>query len=371
MPLLACKNQIQEAALIKESCPTRGGRLIWGVWSMKKEIVLRTPFMNSNPYLSIFFSFVEVNRMTITWLLKFFTGAYAFTKYDDNEFDMQITGFVSANLLDDYFMICCPFVDICQISQKLILSDIKSEIINAINNGYCIAIVINPQFINAYGNISLNEHDLLINGYDLKKDTLFVKDFFPPSYKFESHEIPYKEFLEAFSKRDTKYKLRFLMRRDVAIIPSSNDLKDVLIEVLKNIITKNYNVKNPYHPMAYKVYKDKAGMSMPVNNIWYGIDIYNGMLNYLDKISNKFWIMLSDSKKLIYYALTQLEDYYGKEPIHMYEEVLQNLKIILHLNIKCKLKKEEVIINRIKSLLCETRDIENKAIHIIVDDLLD
>lgn len=57
------------------------------------------------------------------------------------------------------------------------------------------------------------------------------------------------------------------------------------------------------------------------------------MLNYLDKISNRFWIMLSDSK-LIYYALTQLESYYGKGLFTCEEEVLQNLKSILHLNIR-------------------------------------
>lgn len=335
---------------------------------MKKEIELHEPFMNSNPYLSIFFSFAEVNNITITWLLKFFTGIYAFTKNDDNEFDIQITGFVSANLLDDYFMICCPFVDICIVNQKLILSDIKSVLVNAINNDYCIAVVINPQFISEYGNIPLNEHDLLIKGYDLEQNSLFVKDFFQPTYKYVTREIPYDEFLNAFKARDSKYNLRFLRKRNISDpVPTENDLKDVLVEVLHNIVNNNYTVSNPYYSTAYKVYKNEKGRAVTANNIWYGLNVYYGMLNYIDRIPNKFWIMLSDSKKLIYYALTQLENYYSEKPIQMYKTIIEKLTIILNLNIKSSLTNNQETVKKMSLLLCEVRDIEKKAINMILN----
>lgn len=329
---------------------------------MYKEITLQQPYMGANPYLAIFFSFVHVNPYTVPWLLKFFTSPYAFTKGENSEFDMSLQGVVSANLLDDYFMMCCPFVEICHINQFLLGGNIISVLENALQLNYCPAIVINPHSISAYGNMQLYEHDLLIQGFDSDRGLFLCRDFFPPSYTYSQRPVPYGEFIDAYDKRDTKYNLRFIREKKLSVLPGKSEMNKVLQEVLQNLLNRDFCVNNPYYPLAYQVYNDKTGISLDANKVWFGIEVYGGFLENLGKIPNKFWIMLSDSKKLILYALSQLEDYYSKETVHLYEVILHKLGILLNLNIKYNLTNEDGIIKRMASLLCEVMTLENKAI---------
>lgn len=114
---------------------------------MKKEILLEVPFMNANPYLAIFFSFVEVNQVTVSWLSKFFTSMSAYVKGQNDGFDVIEHSIVSKLYLNDDFLMTCPFVEICNINMELLSNNIIEVIENAIEKGYSVATVINPRFL--------------------------------------------------------------------------------------------------------------------------------------------------------------------------------------------------------------------------------
>lgn len=318
---------------------------------MRKKIELNAPYMSANPYLAIFYSFVDVNPLTITWLLKFFTGVYAYTKNEMNEFDMDLHGFIPANLLDDYFLVCCPFVEICNMNRNLITNDIISMLQNAILQGYCVSAVINPHYINAYGDIHLNEHNLLVNGFDTKRNVLYVKDFFAPTYKYVQIEIPYTEFCEAYIMGNKKYNLRFLRKKEMESVPSKSDLERILKEVLANLIKTDYHVGNPYRPLAYQVYNNQEGRRLCPKQVWYGIGVYSGMISKLGEISNKFWIMLRDSKRLIYYAISLLVIGNRDNVLQRYEEIIGNFERLMNLNIKFQITNNRNILIKMEKIL--------------------
>lgn len=334
---------------------------------MYKEINLFSPYMKSNPYLAIFFSFVQVDFTTIPWLLNFFTSPFAFTKSEKDEFDMSLYGYIPSNLLDDYFLMCCPFVEICHINQILLNDDIIKIIENAINSDYCPAIVVNPHFISAYGEWKIAEHDLLLCGYDSEKRVLLCKDFFPPSYMYSQSWVTYEEFIASYRERNTRYNLRFLKKKNLVTYPSAKDTGSILKEVMGNYLNSQYRLENPYYPLAYQSYSDKEGELMDANKLWIGINIYKGIEENLAQIPNKFWIMLIDGKRLILDAISLIEFCDREKVKKLYEEIVSTLYILLNMNVKYLVKGDTGIINRMRPKICEIEEKEEMAIQIILD----
>ena len=54
--------------------------------------------METVPQHTTLFTQIDVNKETITWFLRQFSGIYAFTKGIDNQFDADLCGFVNSSI---------------------------------------------------------------------------------------------------------------------------------------------------------------------------------------------------------------------------------------------------------------------------------
>lgn len=334
---------------------------------MRNEIILETAFMKSTPYLASFFSFVEINHVTVPWLVKFFTSLSASTKGEDNEFETCCHSIVFPLYLDDYFLMSCPFVEVCNINQRLLTSDIIEVIENAILNGYCMVAVINPQLIKVYGEIQLNEHDLMISGFDDVNKVLIGYDFFPPSYKYVKREIPYQEYMDAFNARDRKYNIRFIKKKKVVSEPDDDMLIKVLLETLTNMLNEKMQVENPYYSLTYQVKKDKIGEYVEKKEEWTGIGVYDGMAQNIEKIPSKFWIMLMDVHRLIRYALSLVLP--DREEVKAFQNIEKELNVILNIGIKHNIDAKKEELDRMSERLKRLKDKERSCINSLIIQL--
>ncbi len=334
---------------------------------MKKEILLEKAFMRANPYLAIFFSMVEVNPSTISWLIKFFTSPSACTKGQNEEFDMCDHSIVSKLYLNKFFLTNCPFVEVCNIDQSLLSGGIIDVIKNAIMNGYCMAAVINPHFIKAYGDFGLSEHDLLISGFDDDKKVVLGNDFFPPYNKYEQRQITYKEYENAFDRRNRKYNIRFLKKKEIVTEPDIENLREVLLESLSNLMEEHLQMENPYYAVAYRIGRDTLGEYVEKKKVWTGIGVYDGMIQNIDNIQYKYWIMLIDIHRLISYALSLLLP--DSEYTIMFMGIEKELEIVLNLGIKHRLSGKQEILNNMVEILKKIKEKESICIVHLLEQL--
>ena len=334
---------------------------------MKKKIILEEPYMKSVPYLASFFSFFKVNKSTMPWLLKFFSSPYAFRKVMNNEMELKSHGIISANYLNDYFMMCCPFVEVCNINQRLINNDIIDVIKGAILNGFCMTAIINPHYINAYGEFDLNEHDLLIFGFDDENELVYGKDFFPPRKKFESRGIPYHEYIEAFVARNTEYNIRFLKKREVVTEPTYKDLIKVLVETVQNLLDESMRVENPYYPLVKQVKNEGISEFMKPVEVWTGIGIYDGLIQNIDNIFFRDWMLFIDVHRLIYDALVYSLPY-SKE-LKEFENIIKSLEIVLSLSIKYNITEQTKVLKSMVNKLQNLKEKERECLTTLLHQL--
>lgn len=333
---------------------------------MKKEISLEEPFMKSVTYLASFFSFVEVNRVTMPWLLKFFSSPFAYKKTLDNGIESKSHGIVSANYLNDYFMMCCPFVEVCNINQSLIGTSIFEFIKNAILNGFCMTAVINPHYIKAYGDFELNEHDLLIIGFDDENEILYGKDFFPPLRKFERQEIPFYEYVEAFDARNTKYNIRLFRKREVISEPTQDNLNKVLREALTNYLDQSMPINNPYYPLVNQVKKDEPSEFMEPGEVWTGIGVYDALILNIRNIYLRELVLFIDVHRLIYEALLYALPYNN---IESFKNIIEELELMLSLAIKYKMTRQVRLLKSMVDRLQNLKEREREYIIMLLNQL--
>lgn len=331
---------------------------------MKKEIILEEPYMKSVPYLASFFSFLEVNQITMPWLLKFFSSPFAMRKILSDEFEMKSHGIVSANYLNDYFMMCCPFVEVCNINQNLVDDDIFKVIKRAILNGFCMTAVINPHYIKAYGEFEVSEHDLLITGFDDENRLVYGKDFFPPKSKFEKREISFQEYADAFAKRNSKYNIRFFKKRKVVSEPAQEDLRKTLCETLKNFLNEHLPVENPYYPLAVHPHKEEFSEFKKPAEVWTGIGIYDGLIQNIDNIYFRNWVLFIDVHRLIYDSLVCVLPSSGD--LNEFSNIIRDLEIVLSLAIKYDITEQRKLLSNMVNKLAELKERERECITILL-----
>lgn len=155
-------------------------------------------------------------------------------------------------------------------------------------NDYYISAVINSHFIKAYTGISINEHDLLISGFDKENRIFYGNDFFPPLFKFTNRMITYDEFLESYRHRAKKYAVRFSKRKTVDRKPSYSEFENIFALVLSDLLRGKYPVSNPYYPLAYEVKENGDSGFVDVNRVWVGLDVYDGLEENLHDIKTLF-----------------------------------------------------------------------------------
>ena len=311
--------------------------------------------METVPQHTTLFTQIDVNKETITWFLRQFSGIYAFTKGIDNQFDADLCGFVNSSMLK--IDRGCPFLLENFLNDELLpVDDSIKYFENAIIKGYCISAVINPHYIHKYDSMMLNEHNILLNGFDQEKQIFYGNDFFPPSYTYRSVDISYKEFFEAFQNREKKYSIGFIKRRKMERVPSYDEFKETMIFVLNNLLSSNYKINNPYYPIAYEIRKEGNSGFLKTNQIWKGLDVYLGFAEKVDNIPNKFWAMLRDSKRLLQYAssILKINDEYYKNIQKQYFVLIEKLSMLVMLNIKYSVSKKIDILKKMRILLYES-----------------
>ena len=187
--------------------------------------------------------------------------------------------------------------------------------------------VINPHYIKAYGKLGLNEHDLLITGFDDKNEFIIGKDFFSPLRKFGRCEIPYCEYLEAFSKRNIKYNIRFFKKRDVISQPVQENLIEVLRDALYNYLDESISIENPYYPLVCHVKNEGLSVFMEPAEVWTGIGIYDGLIKNIHHTYFRDWVLFIDIHRLICDALLLVIP--NCEALINFEKIIKNLQVLL------------------------------------------
>lgn len=133
------------------------------------------------------------------------------------------------------------------------------------------------------------------------------------------------------------------------------------------MLDENFQTANPYYALAYHMKADGDGEFLEKKEIWTGIGIYDGILQHLDKIPNKYWIMLIDVHRLIRYAISLV--LFEEEYIKGFLEIEKELMIVMNLGLKVHISGDVEIIKRMEFKLRKLKEKEYLCIFKVLQQL--
>ncbi|NLM10170.1 MAG: BtrH N-terminal domain-containing protein [Clostridiaceae bacterium] len=254
---------------------------------------------------------------------------------------IQISSRVSSHPITyfDFHYRNCPLLYLQKINKKLINTQEYDKLIyfliNAIDNGYYIYLIINRKYIKAYLTEKDSRHDMLIYGYNLDKYIFYIADTFQNGkYSFET--CTFNELFEAvnnLSEEDNYYmgfnnsiELLSLKKYPEEALFNLRRVKESIIDYLECRPTKYW-------------YTQQFNWHNPMNNHLLGLDCYK--LIY---------------KELEYIIENRVISHTGWLSFHvMWEHKNIMLKRLYYLN-------ENKMLNNSQDVISEYHDIERKTL---------
>lgn len=175
----------------------------------------------------------------------------------------------------------CPFYTCSLVNKKLIKckwESIIDFIKDSIDLDFYIYMNINAAFISKYEGYLKNNrrHDIFIYGYDNEKKILNIADFFK-NYKYDFSYVHFHDFSKAYDNFNLTNQDDFL--KGVYLESYEKTNYKFNIEFVVNSLNDFLDSKNTSIVSDLVELDDK-------DDIAYGVEVYNVLINYLHKIKN-------------------------------------------------------------------------------------
>lgn len=241
---------------------------------MKNRVMLslRKPDILTNPYITDRLAIVQAHSESKEWFLSSF---YSFWIHKEPLKHKEYWG----DLLYHGSYRLCPFIFEGVILRELVMTKWNGKVIDfvmdIIDSGQYIYMNINASCIECYRYKEENQmHDILIFGYDKGMKAVLAADFFGGEY--QAKEIPFEQFEQAFHIEQTKKKDFLNGIGTLKYVETSYpfQVSDCIKGLEDYVNARNTQVK------SLLVELDNP------EEVYYGIDCYDGFEHYLMEIKN-------------------------------------------------------------------------------------
>lgn len=259
---------------------------------------------------------------------------------------------------------------------KMKWSSINSFIIDSINNGWYVQLVLDQFYIrasNRFGHIH-SAHNNLFYGYERSSEVFYMSDNFNMGkYSFETTQ--FNDVIAAFKSVINDNNQNFVFdNKDTAVLLKLNSHKySFNIQLLLDYLRDYLDSKN-----SFKTFRDYE-----FTNLTYGINVLDCLMEYIEDIyvNHTNWInhtlftMLRDHKQLMLLRLEYIQKSIDLKTHNLnfnnlilsYVEIFNTTVIILNLAIKYNVTQNKSILMKIVAKLTDVKLIETNAIRDLID----
>ncbi|MGI6669149.1 MAG: hypothetical protein ACOX4M_07055 [Acetivibrionales bacterium] len=240
-------------------------------------------------------------------------------------------------------------------------------VIDRINAGQYVHTMLNYYFVPfsiRYMRMNLH-HDILIYGYDMSKEILFVSDFFNFGiYSYE--ELSFSDCLKAYNTYNLTTNPDYLNK--MIYLYTFNESCDYKFDIMNilNFIKAYINGTTPEYWELYNEYNKP--------DIVFGIQVYESLSNYIGNVTSydpheidiRPFHLLSDHKTMMCLRFRYLSEkgYYNVSDSLLADlyEIEARMKKLINIVLKCRISRDKSYKDKIQK---ELADIANKEFNIL------
>ena len=341
----------------------------------RKILDLAKPILRTWSSESDLESMALLQENAIDWMLDNYVNMIGYWNYQEQRCALELIPRQDPTLGDP--MLCswmkCPFINLYTVSHSFVrnrFENILAYILDAIESGYYIFFYIHQGTLST--RMGPDVHGIFVYGFDKKNQILYVADHYDNG-KYALAELGFEEFLKA-------YELTYWDEEGYYLPKYEND---ILWENKPIYIAKSRPFKYEFSVEWFKIQlKDYLESTHSLNSAasvtegpgykrYYGISSYDLVIYYMDQLAcNKENVMkdhriitiICDHKKLIAMRM----EYFREKGLCMIHEedveksrmLYKSSEIILYLFLKFKLTDNIEILEKIKDILWEMKNIE-------------
>lgn len=339
---------------------------------LSKILPINEPMITTYTQHAHLLSILGIYDFTYSWIFSNYIQLYINKDYKHNWSDFYFPFPYELRSVDT-----CKWIKSQKLDRKITVkwSSIIDFVIDCVNSNNYVHTMINYFYLpvsDRYNRKNLN-HDILIYGYDLEEDILYVSDFFKNGV-YNNEKISFSDFSLAYAKYDQAI---------------NNDYLNEMIYLYK--LNKQYDYKFNIKNITNSI-KDYLTCNIPEywNNynadnkeaIVFGMDIYSTLRNYINIVISKEesyfdirpFYLLYDHKKMMYLRLKFMnkQGYFLKidynQNIVCINEIMVMAKTLVNLITKYNYSRKITLKDRMIELLS---DIEKKEYYVLKQYILD
>jgi len=271
----------------------------------------------------------------------------------------------------------CPYIDYQRIRKALLPDkEIISFIINAIENGLYICLVVNTKYIQAWNRTFDMAHELFIYGCDTEKKIFYISS----NFKYGKYSNSTCSFLElensiAMNAQENDYWDKWLKNNLVLISFDKSEKPKFYIDRVKNSIQdylSGTQIKN-WYVNQFLWSKEE------IDNRAFGIDCYKALHGYIDRAVDNHDLdfgwrqsfhFMWEHKKIMLTRIKYMIDNEYLENFDIadeYEYVVNHAQMSLSLLLKYSICKDEKLLNRAEDMCRKVKaqemDILQRLLH--------
>jgi len=252
-----------------------------------RKLLLNEPVINTYPYVTNVSAIIGQNENIMNWIYSFNIQSSAFiaTENDYTDIFFDFTP-------NDLSIFECPFIKIEIVSREFIAKKYDSFyefIVESVNMGRYVYGVLNQYWFFDEKEYRPLYHDTFIFGYNKLDNTIDLADF-TFTGKYSTIKIPAQSVNKAFEDVPVSDD-NVLMNNGGFILFSKADdvIFDFDVNLVKRLLTAYLHPKSYYDISTWRVNHRMNAKGTPWHGAvpWYGIDVYEVLIDRVQKLSNE------------------------------------------------------------------------------------
>ncbi|MRN57051.1 hypothetical protein [Paenibacillus monticola] len=320
--------------------------------------------MNENPILNTYnsyasvFSIIELDKVTLPWFHSSFIQICYDSKYDWYFFENH-------NVLD-----ACIWLKNCKLTRETIqrrYNNVTEFVIESIDSDYYAYFLVNPYYISAFNTDQQGLHEILIFGYDVENEWVYIANNFENG-KYIKSKCTFQELEASFQHVTFDWVgIHLYKKNDPEIKVKFN--REYVIRSLKAYLEGTPSLSQPTPPSWWTY------------DCVYGVEVYNKLISQITagteqeafdldvRAFHLFW----EHKKCMVLRIQYMIEELGKVQLtslwKQYEELQKRSFVIRNVAIKYNFLKNKNVIQTLINGLQEIMEMEKIIIRNIISIL--